>query len=198
MRVRVRGLRVAVTAAMVSAMAMNMAGAAMLSLGPRGVQALIAEQLFNRKGRWYLIDDGACHTYLESPRAHLEAGRLVLHAHLSSRLGQRLGDACAGADFASTVTLSGRLRGADRQLILDDIRIDRVDDESTRSALALALQLAPQALPREVGIDILELGRTQTLAVAGLPVRLDQFHIVSLTTRPEGIVIQFDLGLSTP
>ena len=193
------GLRASIATAVMSAIAMNAACAAgVLSLGPRGVQALISEQLFNRKGRWYLIDDGACHTYIESPRAHLEAGRLVLNAHLSSRLGQRMGDGCAGAEFASNVTLSGHLRGADRQLMLEDIRIDRVDDESTRTALALALQLAPQALPREVGIDILELVRAQPLAVAGLPVHMDQFHIASLTTRPEGIVIQFDIGLSTP
>jgi hypothetical protein len=174
------------------------ARAAVLSLGPRGVQALVSEQLFNRKGRWYLIDDGACYTYLESPRTHLDAGRLVLNAHLSSRLGQRMGDACAGADFASNVALSGRLRAADRQLILDDIRIERVDDESTRSALALALQLAPQTLPREARIDVLELVRKQVVAVAGLPVRLEQFHVVNLTTRPDGIVVQFDLSLSTP
>jgi hypothetical protein len=175
------------------------AKAAVLSLGPRGVQALVAEQLFNRKGRWYLIDDGGiCYTYLDSPRTRLETGRLVLNAHLSSRLGQRIGTTCAGADFASNVTLSGKLHATDRQLILDDIRIDRVDDESTRNALTLALQLAPQSLPRQASIDVLDLVRKQMVAIEGLPVRLDQFHILNAAARPEGIVIQFDLSLSTP
>jgi hypothetical protein len=175
------------------------ARAAVLSLGPRGVQTLVAEQLFNRKGRWYLIDDGGiCYTYLDSPRTHLEADRLVLNAHLSSRLGQRIGNTCAGADFASNITLSGTLRATDRKLILDDIRIDRVDDESTRDALTLALQLAPQSLPRQASIDVLDLMRKQMVAIEGLPVRLDQFHILNVSARPESIAVQFDLILSTP
>jgi len=47
------------------------------------------------------------------------------------------GDGCVGADFASNVTLSGKLHGSGHFLILDDIRIDRVDDESARNASIL-------------------------------------------------------------
>jgi hypothetical protein len=175
------------------------AAASVLSLGSRSLQILLTEQLFNRTGRWYLIDDGGiCYTYLESPRMHLETDRLVLNAHLASRLGQRIGNTCAGADFKSNVTLSGKLRSTEHQLILDDIRIDRVDDESTRDALNLALQLAPQAIPRSVSIDVLEFVRKQVLATAGSPVHLDQFHVVNIATRPDAVVIQFDLNLSAP
>jgi len=175
------------------------AAASVLSLGPHGVQALVAEQLFNRAGRWYLIDDGGvCYTYLESPHTHLEKDRLVLNAHLTSRLGQRIGNDCAGANFAANVVLSGRLHGADRKLILDDIRIDRVDDEATRNALNLALQLAPQTMPKAASIDVLELLRRQTAASGALPVHVDQFRIVNIATRPDAVVIQFDWSLSTP
>jgi len=170
-----------------------------LSLGPRSVQTLIAEQLFNRAGRWYLIDDGGiCYTYLESPHARLETDRLVLNAHLSSRIGQRMGNNCIGADFASNVTLSGRLHGTEHKLILDDLRIDQVDDEATRNALNLALQLAPQAMSRTASIDVLEFVRKQVLATGGSPVHLDQLRIVNITTRTDAIVIQFDLSLSAP
>ena len=169
----------------------------MLSLGPRGLQTVVAEQLFNKKGRWYLVDDGVCFTYLQSPRTRLEGQRLVLTARLTSRLGQRVGDSCLGADFASNVSLSGKLRATDRKLILDDIRIDRVDDEATRNALTLALQLAPRSLPRSVDIDVVEALRRQ-MADGGLPVRVEQFHILNLTTRPEGVSIQVDVSLSTP
>ena len=83
------------------------AASSVLSLGPRGVQSLVAEQLFNREGRWYLIDDeGVCYTYLESPHVRLASDRLVLKAHMVSRLGQRFGNNCIGADFASNVTVS--------------------------------------------------------------------------------------------
>lgn len=172
--------------------------ATMLSLGPRALQTLIAEQLFNKSGRWYLIDDGVCFTYLEAPHTHLEADRLVLKAHLTSRLGQRVGDTCLGADFASNVTLSGKLRATDRKLTLDDIRIDRVDDEATRNALNLALQIAPQALPRAASIDVLDLLRTQVAASSGLPVHVDQFHILNITTRVDAVNLQVDLSVSTP
>jgi hypothetical protein len=175
------------------------AAASVLSLGPRAVQTLIAEQLFNRGGRWYLIDDGGvCYTYLESPRARLVSDRLVLNAHLSSRLGQRIGNSCAGADLASNVTLSAKLRGAEHKLILDDIRIDRVDDETTRTALDLALQLAPQTIPRTASIDLLELVGKQAPAAGGSPLHIDQFHIVNIATRSDAVVIQFDVSLSAP
>jgi hypothetical protein len=174
-------------------------GASVFSLGPRGVQSLVADQLFTKHGKWYLIDDGeVCYTYLESPRTHLEADRLVLNAHMTSRLGQRVGNNCMGADLASNVTLSGRLRATDHKLLLDDIRIDHVDDDSTRAALALAQQLAPQALPHSVGIDVLELLRKQVSTNGVLPVHVDQFRILDLATRPDGVTIQVDLSLSTP
>jgi hypothetical protein len=175
------------------------AAASVLSLGPRAVQSLIAEQLFNRAGRWYLIDDGGvCYTYLESPHAHLVSDRLVLNAHLSSRLGQRIGNTCAGADLASNVTLSGKLRGTEHKLILDDIRIDRVDDETTRNALDLALQLAPQAIPRSASLDLLELLGKQAPAAGSSQLHVDQFHILNIVTRSDAVVIQFDVNLSAP
>jgi len=175
------------------------AAASVLSLGPHGLQTLLAEQLFNRSGRWYLIDDGGvCYTYLESPRLRLDRGRLVLNAHLTSRLGQPLGNTCVGTDLASTVTLSGKLHGSDHKLILDDIRIDRIDDESTRNAFNLALQVAPQVLPRTASIDLLGLVRKQAIAIGGLPLHLEQLRIGSITMRPSAVAIEFDLDLSSP
>jgi hypothetical protein len=175
------------------------AAASVLSLGPRGVQTLVEEQLFNRAGRWYLIDDGGvCYTYLESPHTRLEIDRLVLHARLSSRMGQRIGNNCVGADFSSNVTLSGKLHGTEHKLILDDIRIDRVDDESSRNALNLALQLDPQVMPRAASIDVLEFVRKEVVTAGGSPVHLDQFRIVNIATRTDAIVIQFELSLSAP
>ena len=173
--------------------------ASVLTLGPDSVQALVVGQLFSRAGRWYLIDQGAvCYTYLESPRTRLQTGRLVLSAHLSSRIGQRLGGNCIGGDFASNVTLSARLRGGEHTLVLDDIRIDRVDDEATRSALELALQMAPQAMTRTASIDVQEFIRRQLTASKGPPVRLEHLHLSNVTTRSDAVVMEFDLSLSAP
>ncbi|HUZ31868.1 MAG TPA: hypothetical protein VMV19_07160 [Xanthobacteraceae bacterium] len=189
-----------VVAAIVAAFALSVSAAAqsVLSVGPRGVQRLVVEQLFDRGGRWYLIDDGGCYTYLESPGIRLVQGRLVLHAHLTSRLGQPTGNGCEGADFASNVTLSGRLRGGGHLLILDDIRIDRIDDESTRNAFNLALQVDPQLMPHVANIDVSEFVRQEVLATGGSRTRLDGFRILNITTRADAVVIKFDLSLSVP
>lgn len=197
-----RRLRLAaqVSAVVVSAWALIAPAAAesVFAFGPRAVQSLIVEQLFDRTGRWLLIDDGGCHTYLDSPHALLQSERVVLHAHLTARLGQSIGDNCAGADFASNVTLSGKLHGDGHALILDDIRVDRVDDESARDALNLALQVDPQALPRSATIDVSEFVRKQLFQPGGSPARLDEFRILNVTTRADAVVIHFDLRLSAP
>jgi hypothetical protein len=154
-------------AAILSAFVLSLPAVAqsVLTVGPRNVQTLVLEQLFNRAGRWYLIDDGDCYTYLESPHTHIALDRLVLRAHLSSRFGQRMGNGCVGADFASNVTLSGKLHGSGHFLILDDIRIDRVDDESARNALDLALKVEPQLIPRAANIDVSEFVRKDAIKV---------------------------------
>jgi hypothetical protein len=189
-----------IVAAILSAFVLSLSAVAqsVLTVGPRDVQTLVLEQLFNRAGRWYLIDDGDCYTYLESPHTHIALDRLVLRAHLSSRFGQRMGSGCVGADFASNVTLSGKLHGSGHFLILDDIRIDRVDDESARNALNLALQVDPQLIPRAANIDVSEFVRKDVIAAGGSSARLDEFRIVNITTRPDAIVIQFALSMSVP
>ncbi|MDP9084686.1 MAG: hypothetical protein M3N50_13145 [Pseudomonadota bacterium] len=175
------------------------AAGSVLSLGPRTLQTLIAEQLFNQRGRWYLIDDGGvCFTYLDSPRVRLETDRVVLDAHLSSRLGQRIGDSCAGAVFASNVTLSAKLHGTEHKLTLDDIRIDRVDDEATRNALDLALQLDPRVLPRTASIDVFEFMQKLMASTAAPPPHVEQFRISNIAAHSDAVVIQFDLSLKAP
>src|SRR5258706_480709 len=53
----------AVAATAAAGPALPAAASSALSLGPRGMQTLVVEQLFNRKGRWYLSDDdGICYT----------------------------------------------------------------------------------------------------------------------------------------
>lgn len=187
-------------AALVAAFALSAPAAAqsVLSIGPRGVQTLVTQQLFDRNGRWYLFDEGGCFTYLNAPRTQIVRGRLVLRAQLSSRLGQQMGSDCVGTDFASSVTLSGRLHGRGHLLILDDIRIDRIDDESTRDALNLALQVDPQILPNAANIDASDFVRQQVLAIGGSRTRLEGFRILNITTRADAVVIEFNLNLSVP
>lgn len=169
-----------------------------LVVGANTIQKLIAQQLFNKKGRWYLQDNGPCYAYLESPHTRLKGGRLLLDAHLSARIGVDVGGNCLGSGFASNVTLSGRLVGKASTLTLDDIQIDQVDDSATREAMDLILNVAPQALPRVLNVDVLAYVRGTPMNAAGIPVSLTQFRIVDVATRPDAVIVHFDLSLSTP
>jgi predicted nucleic acid-binding protein len=177
---------------------MPAAAESLLTVGPRSVQTLIVEQLFEPAGRWYLTRDGGCFAYLDAPQIRIAADRLVLRARLSARIGQSTGTECLGADVASGVTVSGKLHGAGHALVLEDMRIDRVDDDAARSALNLALQLDPRLLPHTATIDLSEFVRRNMLSANGTPVHLEDFRIASITTRPNALVMHFDLELSAP
>lgn len=176
----------------------SLTGASELSIGAHTIQKMISEQLFNRQGRWYLSDDGPCYVYLESPRTRLQSGRLVLDAHMSSRVGLHIGGNCVGSGFVSNVTLSGRLVGTGSTLIIDDIRFDHVDDSSTRDVVDLIQNAAPQALPHAVNLDVLASVRGAPVNASGIPVTVKQFRIVDVGTQSDAVLVHFDLSLTTP
>jgi hypothetical protein len=176
----------------------TVAQASELAIGANTIQKLIAEQLFSKQGRWYLLDDGPCYAYLESPHTRLQDGRLLLDAHLSSRIGVQVGGNCVGSGFASNVTLSGRLVGKGSTLTIENIRVDHVDDEATRSVFGLVENIAPQALPRALNIDVLAAVRGTPMNAAGVAVSVQKFRILDVATQPGAVLVHFDLSLSTP
>lgn len=169
-----------------------------LKIGPTTVQKILTDQLFTRSGRWYLLDDGPCYAYLESPQARLESGRVRLAAHLSSRIGQRVGGYCVGAGFASGVTLSGQALGKGSTLTLGDIRIDHVDDGTTATLISLIQSIAPAALPRVFNIDVLQSVRGNPIPLAGYTVSVSRFAIEDVITNPDAITVRFDFALASP
>jgi hypothetical protein len=177
---------------------LTVAQASELAIGANTIQRLIAEQLFSKQGRWYLLDDGPCYAYLESPHTRLQDGRLLLDAHLSSRIGVQVGGNCVGSGFSSNVTLSGRLVGKGSTLTIENIRVDHVDDEATRSVFGLVENIAPQALPRALNIDVLAAVRGTPMNAAGVAVSVQKFRILDVATQPGAVLVHFDLSLSTP
>jgi hypothetical protein len=172
------------------------ADASDLSLGPASIQKIVAEQLFNQNGRWYLVDNGPCYAFFDRPKSHLTDGRLVLNARLSARIGIQIGENCAGTDMASNVTISARPVGKGSSLTLEDIRFDRVDDSSSRDALNVIQQIAPEALPKAFSFDLLELLKDKT--VVGIPVTVSQFRILNTETRRDAVKITYDMSLTAP
>ena len=138
-----------------------------LTVGAQSVQKLVAQQLFDRQGRWYLLDNGPCYMFLESPRTRLSRGRVVLDAHLSSRVGVVVGGNCIGSGFASNVTLSGKPVGKASTLTLDDIRVDNVEDGATAQLVDLLESVTAQALPRTFSLDVLAAVRGAPITAAG-------------------------------
>jgi hypothetical protein len=174
------------------------ADASELVVGTKTLQKIITEQLFNKQGRWYLLENGRCYAYLENPHTRLKQDRLLLDAHLSARVGLDVGGNCLGSAFASNVTLSGRLVGKSSTLTLDDIRIDHVDDEATREVFDLIQDAIPQALPRVLKLDVLAAVRGTPISTAGVVVSVTQFRIIDVTTQSNAVVIHYDLSLSAP
>jgi hypothetical protein len=168
--------------------------AATLTVGAATIQQLVAEKVFDKRGRWYL-QDGNCYAYLESPRTRLAGGRVIIAAHLTSQLGMEMSDSCLGSAFVSNVVMSGRLVGSGTTLTLTEVRIDGVDDEAARSALELLQSIAPTTLPP---IDILQTIRSRPADPGELPISVETIQIDSVTTTNEAITVRFDIGLRAP
>ena len=133
------------------------AGASELIIGREALQTLVVASVFKDQGRWYLVK-GKCYAYLERPHVALDAARVIIDAHLSSRLGLTVGDSCVGTELMSDVKVSGTLVGSGTHIEIDDIRIDNVQDESTRKIIDL--------LQSATGKLLAEIGEHRSLAVA--------------------------------
>ena len=169
-----------------------------LALGPNSIQKLVVEQMFTQRGRWYLVENGPCYAYLERPKTRLRDGRLILDAHLSGRIGIQMGDSCAGSQIGTNLTLSAKPVAKGASLALDDIRVDRIEDSASRDVLDVIRQIAPQALPKTFSLDVLTFLQSKSAGAAGLPVTVTQFRILNAQTRPDAVVISFDISLAAP
>src|ERR1700678_1426222 len=118
-----------------------------LVIGRAALETLVVASVFKDQGRWYLAK-GKCYAYLERPHVVLDAARIIIDAHLSSQLGLTVGASCIGAEMKSVVRVSGKLVGSGSHIEIDDIRIDNVQDESTRKVIGLLQSATGGALPK--------------------------------------------------
>ena len=81
-----------------------------LVIGREALQTLVVTSVFKDQGRWYLAK-GKCYAYLERPHVALDAARIIIDAHLSSRLGLSVGDSCVGTEMMSDVKSLREARG---------------------------------------------------------------------------------------
>ena len=189
-----RPLMVALAIGVVSLLTPAAARAASLVIDQRFAQDLIAKGAFNENGRWYL-QRGNCYAYLEYPKVSLANQRVVLDAHLSSRLGTTLFGDCVGPGFASNVTLSGRPAASGTRLILQDIRIDRIDDKATRNVIDIIETVSGKVLPSVFDIDLQPSLKNGLAELKGVQLELEAFSIRQVLAEPGRITLDFDFRL---
>ena len=161
--------------------------AAEIVLEKPAVEKLLTQALFANNGRLNL-KSGVCYAYLETPSAELNGGRV-----LSARLGQEVAGSCLGVGLASWTTVSGRPTSNGGMVKLEDIRIDNVDDPTTR--LLLEAGLVP-ALPKAIELDVLKAVRTMLQASGtSFEVAVDSFSIQSVTAAEDRLAVKFDFRL---
>jgi hypothetical protein len=167
--------------------------AATLTVGTATIQRALVEGVFTQNGRWYL-QQGVCYVYLDSPRTWLADGRVHIEAQLSSQLGVEMSGGCVGTTFASKVVMSGRLIGAGTTLSLAEVRIDRIENDASGSAVDL-LQSMTVALPP---VDVLKVARERLAGESDVPISVDMLQIDSVTTSDTAVTVRFDVGLRAP
>jgi len=171
------------------------ATASELVIGREALQTLVVASVFKDQGRWYLTK-GKCYAYLERPHVALDAGRVVIGAHLSPRLGLTVGDSCVGAELASDVKVSGKLVGSGSHIEIDDIRIDNVQDESTRQVIDLLQSATGRSLPKSVNIDLVPLLKPTNVPGSDIKVSATNLAIADVTTLPDAVDVQFEVKLT--
>jgi hypothetical protein len=165
-----------------------------LVIGREALQTLVVTSVFKDQGRWYLAK-GKCYAYLERPHVALDAARVIVDARLSSQLGLTVGDSCIGAQMMSDVRVSGKLVGSGSHIEIDDIRIDNVQDESTRKVIELLQSATGGALPKSVNIDLLPLLKPTSVPGTDIKVSATNLAIAKVATLADTVDVQFEIEL---
>jgi len=166
-----------------------------LVIGREALQTLIEQSVFKDQGRWYLVK-GKCYAYLERPHVALQAGRVIIDGHLSSRLGLTVGDSCVGTELMSDVKVSGKLVGSGTRVEIDDIRIDNVQDESTRKIIDLLQSATGGSLPKSANLDLLPLLKPTNVPGTDIKVSATNLAIASVTTLADAVAVDFEVKLT--
>src|ERR1700678_244205 len=166
-----------------------------LVIGREALQTLVVASVFKDQGRWYLAK-GKCYAYLERPHVALDAARVVIDAHLSSQLGLLVGDSCIGAAMMSDVRVSGKLVGSGSHIEIDDIRIDNVQDESTRKVIGLLQSATGGALPKSGQLTLLPLLKPTSVPGTDIKVSATNLAIAKVATLADAVDVQFEIKLT--
>jgi len=167
--------------------------AAEIVLEQTAVQKLVQKDLFNDKGRLMLVR-GTCEAYLEFPVVSLANGRVVIAAHLTGRFGAAVAGNCLGVGLASNTKVSGKPVASGGGVQLTDIRIDEVQDATTRAVLVDSGLVT--LLPKAVTLDVASAVRSMlSQGVDQVQATLDTFSFQDVRVIVDKLSMKFDFKL---
>jgi hypothetical protein len=101
-----------------------------------------------------------------------------------------------GTELASDVRVSGKPAGSGSHIVIDDIRIDRVQDESTRAAVELLQSATGGTLPKSVNIDLLPLLKPANAPGTDIKVSATNLAITRVSTLADAVEVEFEVKLT--
>lgn len=169
------------------------AAAVEIILERTAVQVLLNRALFNGPHQRMYLNSNPCYAYLENPTVRLMGGRLLISGHLSSRVGIEAGDSCIGFGLASDFMVSGKPAFENGVLILEDLRVDEVNDRWTDLFHRALLPRLPKAIQFDLQAAVR--GFLHTAPGDPLPV-MNNFAILALTAESDQLVVRLDFKLT--
>jgi hypothetical protein len=86
--------------------------------------------------------------------------------------------------------------GSGSHIEIDDIRIDNVQDESTRKVIELLQSATGGALPKSVDIDLLPLLKPTSVPGTDIKVSATNVAIAKVATLADAVDVQFEIKLT--
>jgi hypothetical protein len=96
----------------------------------------------------------------------------------------------------SDVRVSGKLVGSGSHIEIDDIRIDNVQDESTRKIIDLLQSATGGSLPKSASVDLLPLLKPASVPGTDIKVSATNLSIAKVTTLADAVDVEFEIKLT--
>jgi hypothetical protein len=168
------------------------AHAAEIVLEQTAVTKLVTQAVFADQGRYELLR-GPCFAQLDQPTVSIDAGRIRIRSRLSARLGVADGASCRGLAVAAWTEVSGRPVARGGQVVLAEVRIDKVDDPSLQWLLESGLV---PSLPGAVALDVQGAVRDMLQRQgSGYQAEVERFTIDSVVAADKQLTVRFDFKL---
>jgi hypothetical protein len=171
-----------------------------LKISAQALEHTLKTQLFNTAdGRYYIKGDAnsACRVYAESPKVSFSSDRIVVHVHISAKLGTHIHGTCLGIGLSPDADVS-LLPDAEGETIgFRDARIEQLSE--SRELNFVLMPFLSRKVPSSMKVNAATLLRqalAQSLQSTGYDLKLDRLKIHSMQIQDNALVVDVDGDLS--